>query len=148
MPKPIRSTQNREFIGMKQRAIRSAVLVAIMMTVGCATSEKQASAPKAAPGLPEGAQIVGTIAPGSKFAKVKLGMPQNQVHDLIGQPSDSKTYNTGKMWIPFYFGRDVMRLEEIYKSEGRITYTGAGIGGTHFTVYRIEVDQNEDGYAN
>jgi hypothetical protein len=41
-----------------------------------------------------------------------------------------------------------MRLEELYKGQGRITYTGVGIGGANYNIYRIVYDANEDGYNN
>lgn len=90
--------------------------------------------------------IVGTIPPTSKFAKISIGMPMKEVTDLIGQPTDTKNYQTGKAFIPFYFGRDTARSEALYKGEGRITYTGAGVGGVAFKVYRIVYDPTESGY--
>ena len=48
-------------------------------------------------------QIVGTPAPGSKFARLEIGMPMKRVTDLIGEPTDSGSGMTGKMFIPFYF---------------------------------------------
>lgn len=32
---------------------------------------------------------------------------------------------TGKVFIPMYFGSDRVRIEELYKGEGRIIYAGA-----------------------
>ena len=55
---------------------------------------------------------------------------------ILGQPTNIKSYQTGKMWIPFYFGPDVMRTDEFYKGVGIVTYTGAGIGGVHWKVFR------------
>lgn len=74
-------------------------------------------------------------------------MTQGQVHEILGQPSDTKSYQTGKAWIPFYFGPDVMRTDEFYKGQGIITYTGAGIGGVHWKVYRAVYNPAEDGIA-
>lgn len=93
-------------------------------------------------------QIIGQIPPGSTFAKVQVGMSMQQVHDLIGQPTDSYNRMTGKMFIPFYFGSDAVRMEELYKGEGRITYTGVGATGASYNVYQITYDPSEDGYNN
>ena len=73
---------------------------------------------------------------------------QGQVHSILGHPTDSKTYQTGKMWIPFYFGNDTLRTEELYKGVGRITYTGIGIGGVHLTVFKAIYDPTENRLLN
>jgi len=74
-------------------------------------------------------------------------MSMKEVYDLIGVPTDTKTYSTGKAWIPFYFGRDMARTEALYKGEGKITFTGVGVGGVALKVYRIIYDPNEYGYV-
>jgi hypothetical protein len=91
-------------------------------------------------------EIVGTPAAKSKFAKLQIGMPQRQVEDLIGAPSDMKTYVTGKAWIPFYFGKDTYRFETFYKHEGRLTFEGGSVTGSSGKLIRITVDTSEDGY--
>ncbi|MBM3117068.1 outer membrane protein assembly factor BamE [Jeongeupia naejangsanensis] len=91
-------------------------------------------------------EIVGTPAKKSKFGKLQIGMSQRQVEDLIGNPSDTKTYTTGKAWVPFYFGKDAYRFETFYKKEGRLTFVGGGISGTSGKLLRITVDTKEDGY--
>ncbi len=91
-------------------------------------------------------EIVGTPSPTSKFTKLQIGMSQRQVEDLIGTPSDMKTYTTGKAWIPFYFGKDAYRFETLYKNEGRLTFAGGGVTGTSGRLIRVTVDTTEDGY--
>jgi hypothetical protein len=91
-------------------------------------------------------EIVGTPSPTSKFTSLQIGMSQRQVEDLIGTPSDIKTYVTGKAWIPFYFGKDSYRLETFYKNEGRLTFEGGGVTGTSGRLIRVTVDTTEDGY--
>ena len=93
-----------------------------------------------------GPSIVGTIPPDSRFAKISIDMSRAEVHDLIGRPTNSHGYSTGKGFIPFYFGSDRMRFEDLYKGEGRITFTGVGVGGINLKVYKIEYDPNERGY--
>lgn len=119
------------------------VISAALALSGCASSGKQAK--EAAPAKPA---ITGNIPAGSPFSKLAIGMSRKQAHDLIGPPTDEFTYSTGKMWIPFYFGKDMVRLEDLYKGQGRITYTGAGIGGVNYTIDHIEYDPNEDGYSD
>ncbi|MBD9355856.1 outer membrane protein assembly factor BamE domain-containing protein [Methylomonas albis] len=125
-----------------------AFVAALALGAGCASSNKapsQAAAPAST--APE-SRIDGNFPANSPFAKLKLGMTQGQVHEILGQPTDTKSYQTGKAWIPFYFGPDVMRTDEFYKGVGVITYTGAGIGGVHWTVYRAIYNTAEDGYPN
>ena len=86
-------------------------------------------------------EIIGTPAAGSKLAKVKIGMTMHEVNALIGAPDDMDRHETGKRWIPFYFGDDVQRMEALYKGEGCLTYTGGNqFGGGGGQVIRITVD--------
>lgn len=93
-------------------------------------------------------EIVGTPAKNSKFAKLRIGMGKKQVEDLIGAPNDSHSYSTGKMFIPFYFGKDAYRFETFYKKEGSLTYEGGGVTGTSGVLIRVSVDTSADGYAH
>lgn len=79
-------------------------------------------------------------AEGSKFSRLTLEMSTSQIYDLIGQPTDSRTYETGKRWIPYYGGSDSRRTELIYKNEGKLTIGGNG------RLIGITVDTEEDGY--
>lgn len=86
-------------------------------------------------------EIVGTPAKNSKFAKVKIGMTLAEVNNLIGAPDNLSNHETGKRWIPFYYGNDVQRMQVMYKSEGCLTYTGGNhFGGGGNELIRIEVD--------
>lgn len=128
-----------------------AFVAVLALGAGCASSNKapaQAAAPATPASTAPESRIDGNFPASSPFAKLKLGMTQGQVHEILGQPTDTKSYQTGKAWIPFYFGPDVMRTDEFYKGVGVITYTGAGIGGVHWTVYRAIYNAAEDGYPN
>src|SRR4051812_5786850 len=113
----------------------SALLMASVLVIGCAgqQSAKQSDAPapaaaktqsstpgartvKSIDGTFDG-EIVGTPAPNSKFAKLKIGMTPHDVNSLIGVADDMSHHETGKRWIPFYFGNDVQRMEALYKGE-------------------------------
>ena len=92
-------------------------------------------------------EITGKPAPGSKFAKLKIGMPLKQVTDLIGQPSDQGAYMTGKAWIPFYFGSDRHRFEMVYKNTGRLIFAGGSVGDfTSGNLIWIIHNRNEPAY--
>ena len=88
-------------------------------------------------------EIIGTAQPDSKFSKLEIGMMMSEVSGLIGAPDNLSQHETGKRWIPFYFGPDVKRIEVVYKGEGCLTYTGGnqfGAGGNK--LIRISVDPN------
>ncbi len=124
------------------RSILMFVLIGII--TACASSSKNSTVSS----KPQEQQIIGNIPAGSPFSKLKIGMSSKQVHDLIGEPTDTVNKITGKIFIPFYFGSDMMRIEELYKGQGRITFTGAGIGGVNYKIYQITFDPSEDGYNN
>ena len=86
-------------------------------------------------------EIIGTAAPDSKFAKLQIGMIMSEVTGLMGAPDNLMKHETGKRWIPFYFGPDAKRIEVLYKGEGCLTYTGGNrFGGGGDTLIRIAVD--------
>jgi hypothetical protein len=121
--------------------------MALLLAAGCASTNKAPAQATQAAKPPE-SRIEGNFPSNSNFAKIKLGMTQGQVHEILGQPTDTKSYQTGKAWIPFYFGPDVMRTDEFYKGVGIVTYTGAGIGGVHWKVYRAIYNPAEDGFPD
>ncbi len=127
-----------------------AVFFVLALSMGCASThqapDQQAKAQQ--PKTPPGSSIDGNFPADSPFAKIRLGMAQGQVHEILGQPTDTTSYQTGKAWIPFYFGPDVMRMDEFYKGVGTITYTGAGIGGVHWKVFHAAYNESEDGYPD
>lgn len=73
-------------------------------------------------------EITGRPRPGAPFTKLQIGMSMRQAVDLVGQPSDSGAYVTGKAWIPFYFGSDRHRYEMVYKNQGRLIFAGGSLG--------------------
>lgn len=73
-------------------------------------------------------EITGKPVPGSKFAKLKIGMPLKQVTDLAGEPTDKGAHVTGKAFIPFFFGSDAYRYELVYKGHGRLLFAGGSVG--------------------
>lgn len=109
-----------------------------------ASSSGQASTPgartvKSRNGQFDG-EIVGTPAPNSKFAKLQIGMTMGEVSSLIGGPDDMIRHETGKRWIPFYFGNDAQRIQVLYRGEGCLTYTGGNVfGGGGSELIRITV---------
>lgn len=94
-------------------------------------------------------EITGKPAPGSKFGRLKIGMSMKQATDLIGQPSDSGAYMTGKAWIPFYFGSDRSRFEMVYKGQGRLIFAGGSLGDmSGGNLIWVIHNAHEGGYRN
>ena len=92
-------------------------------------------------------EITGKPGRNSTFTKLQIGMSMKQVTDLVGQPTDSGAYITGKAWIPFYFGSDRHRYEMVYKNQGRLIFAGGSLGNfTGGNLIWIIHNQNEPGY--
>ncbi|MEW6707112.1 MAG: hypothetical protein AB1430_19870 [Pseudomonadota bacterium] len=147
---------------MKLKIVASAAVVALM--AGCATQggSQTAQAPASSAAKPAAAatatqpsdvrivksrdgkfegEVIGTPAPGSKFAKLQIGMEFNEVTKLIGGPSSMHTHETGKRWIPFYFGNDATRMQADYAGEGCLAFTGGSVfGGGGNELVRITAD--------
>lgn len=108
-------------------------------TASAAPSTPGARMVKSRDGRYEG-EVIGTPAPGSRFAKLQIGMTMEEVSTLIGAPDNMIRHETGKRWIPFYFGNDAQRLQVIYRNEGCLTYTGGNVfGGGGSELIRITV---------
>jgi len=78
----------------------------------------------------------------SKLSKVRAGMTQVEVVEIVGKPNDERWYPSGKAWVPWYFGPDRARTAYYYVSEGRVVFSGRGDG---MTVHHVEYDPSEDG---
>lgn len=74
-------------------------------------------------------EVIGNPAPNSKFAKLKIGMELNEVSQLIGAANTMNSHETGKRWIPFYFGNDTRRVQLDYNGEGCLFFTGGNVYG-------------------
>ena len=93
-------------------------------------------------------EVNGTIRPGSKFSRVKIGMGATEVESIIGAPTDTAAHITGKAFIPFYFGGDTSQVEKFYKGEGQLTYSPQSMGSTLLVLTAITVDPTERGFAH
>jgi len=123
-------------------------LVMILSALSAMGSTAQAAEPadaskprivKSKDGSFEG-EIIGEIKPDSRFAKLQIGMTMQEVTALIKAPDDLNRHETGKRWIPFYFGNDAQRLQTWYEGEGCLTYTGGNaFGGGGNELIRITV---------
>ncbi len=87
-------------------------------------------------------EVIGTPRAGSKFAKLQIGMSMNEIQDILDRtPDRSHSYESGKRWIPFYFGNDARRVQALYKGEGCLIVTGGNVwGGGGGDLVQIEFD--------
>jgi hypothetical protein len=93
-------------------------------------------------------EITGNTVPGSKFDQLQIGMSLKQVTDIVGDPTDSGAYVTGKAFIPFFFGSDAARMELTYKGKGRLIFASGGLTGgtTGGNLIWVINSANEVGY--
>ena len=103
-----------------------------VLALGCGSGRR--------PTPQEGTSLsVAAIPPDSPMANVKVGMGMTQVRTILGSPSDTEHYTTGKQFIPFYFAGDIVRVTYYYKGLGRVV-------SSNERVVRIEYDPTEDGF--
>lgn len=93
-------------------------------------------------------EIVGVPAADSKFAKLQIGMGMSEVQNILGRvPDRFHSYESGKRWIPFYFGNDARRVQALYNGEGCLIFTGGNVwGAAGGDLIQIAVDPTGDCY--
>ncbi|MGO1719649.1 MAG: hypothetical protein ACTHZI_05575 [Luteimonas sp.] len=93
-------------------------------------------------------EVVGTAVEGSPFAQLQIGMDQSEVQDLMdGTPDRFHSYESGKRWIPFYFGNDARRMQVLYRDHGCLIFTGGNVwGGAGGELIQIEHDASGECY--
>jgi len=73
----------------------------------------------------------------SVLIKIKKGMTADDVFSVLGAPSSSNSYQTGKMWIPFYYGPDTSRTDFIYSGLGRVVFSNNRYSGALKVIHII-----------
>ena len=74
------------------------------------------------------------------------GMSLQEVYALVGEPTGTTSYQTGKAWIPFNFGaKDLARTVILYKGQGRVVLSHDGYSSTS-NVLEVILDPAESGY--
>lgn len=135
---------------MKHTSVVLSLFAATALISGCASTSSSAPAPAPAPtaaapaaapapagqkvksrdGKYEG-EVFGKARAGSKFSRLQIGMQMNEVQTIMGSaPERFHTYESGKRWIPFYFGNDARRMQAVYKGEGCLVFTGGNVWGS------------------
>jgi hypothetical protein len=125
---------------------RVSLLATLILLSACAAkppsgAPSKAAAPVAGSQAPAGrevksrdgsfsGEVVGTPVRGSKFAGLQIGMQMNEVQNILGRAPDRlHTYESGKRWIPFYFGNDARRMQVLYQGQGCLIFTGGNVWG-------------------
>jgi hypothetical protein len=80
---------------------------------------------------------------GSPLAKVKHGMSEAEVREILGPPTSTQSYKTGKEWIPGYgaWAPDKARTEFVYRGVGLVTFNINTYTGK-LAVVRVVYDPN------
>ena len=63
------------------------------------------------------------VNPNNILLNIKKGMTPEEVRNLIGNPQRQTVYETGKRWVPFYYGTDLQRMDWFYGNFGHITFS-------------------------
>ena len=89
---------------------------------------------------------IGKPGKNSKFTQLQIGMTNNQVVKLIGEPTTQASRLTAKVYIPMYTGRDRNRIMYVYKGQGRLVFSGGAFGNDKTgTLLYIIHNPNESG---
>jgi hypothetical protein len=59
-----------------------------------------------------------------------MGMNEVEVLKILGEPMGTRTFTTGKAWIPYYYGPDTSRVEWNYPGVGRVIFSMNRYTGT------------------
>lgn len=121
----------------------SVAVIALVLCGGCASSSSSSAASK------EATRKLPPPPPDSPMAKIKPGMGMKEVSDILGPPTDTETYMTGKTFIPFYYGGDTHRITQHYKGLGKITFAPDSRFSGDYRVMEedaVEYDPKESGY--
>ncbi len=126
---------------MKTRGLGAALALAVGMSGSVVANDGQTREVQSKDGTFTG-EVVGTPADGSRFAQLEIGMSMQDVQEILDRAPDRfHTYESGKRWIPFYFGNDATRLQALFRGEGCLIFTGGNVwGGGGSELIQIEVD--------
>jgi hypothetical protein len=84
-------------------------------------------------------QAAKPIPKGHPFEKIHEGMSDNEVRQILGEPTNREDYITGKNFIPFYHGSDRSRSNWIYKGKGNVVFTRNSYSGL-LSVIEVHYD--------
>ena len=97
--------------------------VVLCFALGITVSLWMACASGSSGGGPAAPRVVAEVPASSPLAKIELGMNDEDVRRIIGNPGRSNSYMTGKRFIPFYYGPDASRTDWVYPGVGRVVFS-------------------------
>lgn len=97
-----------------KRLAMAVLVVAVAGTAGCSRREP-AEAPAAAAAV--------TVPASSPLSQITPGMADTDVRRILGEPTRSRSYMTGKAWIPWYYGSDTARSAYTYAGQGEVVFS-------------------------
>ncbi len=98
---------------MVKRSLMLMTLAACLAAVPACSSRESAA--------PEAPAVA--IPASSPLAKVTVGMTEVDVRREIGEPTATRSYMTGKAWIPYYYGGDTARTAWTYAGQGEVVFS-------------------------
>ena len=125
----------------------ASLIVAMVSLFGCASGGGSSSTSSQTPAdtsstAPAPAGPYTTAPEDSAFSKVVMRSSEVEVRKVLGEPDNTSSYMTGKIFIPFYFGTDAFRADWLYAGQGRIVFS-RGAWGDQFKVTAIKYNENE-----
>ena len=108
-----------------------------------AASAAPAAAPAAASKPAPAKPAAGNAIPGTRLARVTVGMTEAQVIEILGAPTSQGSYFSPKVFIPW--GKESGRMEYRYKGVGIVTFSHHRYSGAN-TVIKTTSNPNETGF--
>ncbi len=127
---------------MSRRKLIALALVVVSSSGAFTANAHRAIETRAVPAAMKTAEPAAPIPAGHVFGKVQNGMNEVEVRKLLGEPTSSKDYMTGKMFLPWNFGRDTSRQEWTYKGKGLITFSRNAATGS-LKVIKVTYDPSK-----
>jgi hypothetical protein len=124
---PTASNEQREEFSMIRHLGPHGVAFTIMACLAAAPAQAQvqqpadpATARESKSAAPEPAKVPEQ----GRFRHLLVGMHTDEVNEVLAKAPDGyHTYESGKRWIPFYFGQDAVRLQALFKGEGCLVFS-------------------------
>jgi hypothetical protein len=126
---------------MSCRTLVASLLVLAFSSGAFTASAHRASESAALPGAMKSAEPA-PIPANSPLAKITAGMNEVDVRKILGEPTSSKDYMTGKAFLPWNFGRDTSRQEWTYKGQGLVTFSRNAATGS-LKVLKVTYDPSK-----
>jgi hypothetical protein len=124
------------------------ILLPAILALGACSGTSSPDTSTSAASAASNSDINGTPAPGSKFSEIHIGMDKTEVQSVIGRATDESAHDTGKAFIPLYFGADTTEIDAHYKGEGVLTYASQAVGSNLYLLKTITVNISETGYMH